>query len=88
MSQKHLTALFKPYGEIKEINVPAKSGNVSLNRGFAFVEFESKDQAESAITKLNDSKWKGRTITVNHSIPKGSYETKMESIVEHTNLDR
>ena len=40
------------------------------------------------MAELNNSKWKGRTITVHFSVPKGSYEHRVESFVEHTKLDK
>ena len=44
--------------------------------------------AQAAVDGLNNSKWKGRTITVNFSVPKLSYESKLDSLVEHTKMDR
>jgi len=60
----------------------------NLNRGFGFVEFKTKEVAQKAIDELNNSKWKGRTVTVNFSVPKLSYESKLDSLVEHTKMDR
>jgi len=37
---------------------------------------------------MNNKKWKGRTLALEFSVPKGSYESKIVKIVEHTNLHR
>ena len=88
IGQKHLQSMFSKFGEIVEINIPSKTGNEKLNRGFGFIEYTSKEHAEKAITELNNSQWKGRTITVHFSVPKGSYDHRLDSMVEHTKLDR
>ncbi|OIO49537.1 MAG: RNA-binding protein [Parcubacteria group bacterium CG1_02_41_12] len=71
-----------PYGvddnQLKEIFSAA--GNVSSatvisdkfsgrSKGFGFVEFESDDEADAAIEKLNGSDIDGRAIVVNEARP-------------------
>jgi len=41
------------------------------------VEFASKDDAQKAVDTMNGSKFKGRNLTVEFSLPKASYETKV-----------
>jgi hypothetical protein len=55
INEKHLKSFFGKYGEISEINIPSKSGNDKMNRGFAFVEFKSKEVAEKAIATVNNT---------------------------------
>jgi len=45
IGQKHLQSHFQQFGSILEINIPSKSGNEKLNRGFGFIEYNSKDEA-------------------------------------------
>ena len=59
-----------------------------MNRGFAFIEFNSKDEGEKMLKEMNGKQWKGRTISVAFSMPKASYEHHVESIVQHTNLTK
>lgn len=59
-----------------------------MNRGFAFVEFGSKEEAMAAISAMHQKKWKGRTVALEMSQAKGIYESKVDKIVEHTNLNR
>ena len=87
MRDKHMTNLFCKFGKIIDVNVPMKSDKDSLNRGFCVVEFEKKEQAQKAIDALHNQKWKGRTLAVEFSVPKGSYDARIKGIVEHTNLD-
>jgi len=52
LKEKHLKLLFEKYGEVKEVAVPIKLEN-NLNKGFAFVQFVKKEDAEKAIKALN-----------------------------------
>lgn len=78
---------FQKHGSIVEVNVPLKSDG-NLNRGFGFVEFSTKEEAFAAIKMMNQQKWKGRTLAVEASVSKGAYQSKVDKIVEHTNLKR
>lgn len=35
---------------------------------------------------MHNNKWKGRTLALEFSVPKGSYESRIKGVVEHTNL--
>jgi hypothetical protein len=43
---------------------------------------------KKAIDAMNLKQWKGRTLALEFSVPKGSYEAKVNSLVQHTNLKR
>jgi RNA recognition motif-containing protein len=86
VKEPHLVKEFAKYGPIVETNVPIKSDN-NINRGFGFIEFDSKETAQKAIDAMNGNKWKGRTLALEFSVPKGSYESRIKGVVEHTNLD-
>jgi RNA recognition motif-containing protein len=87
MKKEHLEKEFGKYGVIVETNVPVKSGDL-INRGFGFIEFDSKETAQKAIDGMNNQKWKGRTLSLEFSVPKGTYETRIEGVVKHTNLKK
>ena len=87
LREKHLTAAFKKFGKIIEVNVPINP-STNTNRGFAFVEFETREMATNAITTMHDSKYKGRSLTVEFAVDKATYEKRIESIVEHTKMER
>ena len=48
LREKHLKAAFSKFGSIKEVNVPVNP-STNMNRGFAFVEFSSRQEATEAI---------------------------------------
>ena len=87
LKEKHMKAVFRKFGPILEINIPVNPTS-NLNRGFGFVEFEKREDAASAITALQGTKYKGRNLTVEFSVPKETYERRLDSIVEHTNMER
>jgi len=76
MREKHLQKSFGKFGKITNIEVPLNNTN-NQNRGFGFIEFSGKGEAQAAITAMNASTFKGRPITVEFSIQKQSYETKV-----------
>jgi len=87
LREKHLTGVFKKYGPIESVNVPLNPSN-NQNRGFGFVEFTNKEDATSAVKEMHNAKYKGRPLTVEFSLPKATYEKKVQSIVENTNMDK
>lgn len=89
MKEKNLRSYFQRFGKIDEVNVPMKTeGLNTLNRGFAFVEFAEKEIAQKAIDELHNQKWKGRTLALEFSVPKGTYEGKVTNLMENTKMER
>jgi RNA recognition motif-containing protein len=72
----HLKKDFAKYGTIVDVNVPLKNEN-NLNRGFGFVEFSTKAEAEKMIADLNGKKYKGRVVVVEASAPSRKYEKRV-----------
>jgi RNA recognition motif-containing protein len=46
------------------VNLPCSSCHSTRGRGFGTVRFASKEDAEAACNKLNNTELEGRTITV------------------------
>jgi RNA recognition motif-containing protein len=84
MREKHLQKAFSKFGKIESIDVPLNNTN-NQNRGFGFIEFSSKGEAQGAINAMNASMFKGRPLTVEFSLPKASYETKVQHVLDNTN---
>ncbi|RWS31684.1 peptidyl-prolyl cis-trans isomerase E-like protein [Leptotrombidium deliense] len=63
-----LNAAFVPFGDIIDINIPIDF-STQKHKGFAFVEFESAEDAYDAIDNMNDSEIYGKTIRVNIAKP-------------------
>jgi cold-inducible RNA-binding protein len=68
-TEDELSAEFGSYGKVESVAIPADRVS-GRPRGFAFVEMSSKSEAEAAITGLNGTTLKDRTIVVNESRPR------------------
>lgn len=60
----HLQNLFKKFGDVKRVYLP-KNFKTGLGRGFAFIEMDTKENAEKAIIELNNSIFHDRIIRTN-----------------------
>ncbi|KAF3447845.1 hypothetical protein FNV43_RR08551 [Rhamnella rubrinervis] len=58
-TEKDLRQLFSPFGQIKRLRLPMKFGN---HRGFAFVEFVTKQEAQNALQALSNTHLYGRHL--------------------------
>lgn len=68
VDEKILHAAFIPFGDITDIQIPLDY-ETEKHRGFAFVEFETPEDAAAAIDNMNESELFGRTIRVNLAKP-------------------
>lgn len=68
VTDKLLNDAFIPFGDLVDIQMPTDY-ETQKHRGFAFIEFESAEDAAAAIDNMNDSELHGRTIRVNLSKP-------------------
>ena len=68
-TESDLQALFAAAGEVNTINI-VRDRATGQARGFAFVEMSTDDEAQKAITELNDYQLGGRGLTVNEARPK------------------
>lgn len=68
VNEKIIEAAFIPFGDIIDVNLPIDF-STQKHRGFAFVEFESAEDASNAIDNMNDSEIFGKTIRVNIAKP-------------------
>ncbi|KHN96159.1 Nucleotide-binding, alpha-beta plait [Metarhizium album ARSEF 1941] len=61
-TEADMRSVFGKFGTVRRVNIPLSM--TGKNRGFAFLEFESKDQAEKAVAELNNTKFKARILRV------------------------
>ena len=54
LREKHMTSAFRKFGKIIDVTVPLNP-STNQNRGFAFVEFETHDLAQRAVTELSNN---------------------------------
>ncbi|KAL1537533.1 multiple RNA-binding domain-containing protein 1-like [Salvia divinorum] len=60
-TEKDLKQLFSPFGQIKRLRLPMRFGN---HRGFAFVEFLTKQEARNALEALSNTHLYGRHLVL------------------------
>ena len=67
--EAELQELFARAGNVETVRV-MRDMATGRARGFAFVEMATDEEAQAAITKLNDHQLGGRGLTVNEARPK------------------
>jgi cold-inducible RNA-binding protein len=68
-AEQDLRALFAGAGTVDSVNM-VRDQATGQARGFAFVEMGSDEDAQQAITTLNNYQLGGRALTVNEARPK------------------
>ncbi|XP_059446252.1 multiple RNA-binding domain-containing protein 1 [Corylus avellana] len=63
-TKKDLRELFSPFGQIKSLRLPNKFGN---HRGFAFVEYVTKQEAANALQALSSTHLYGRHLVLDRA---------------------
>ena len=69
VTSQELTDLFSQAGEVVSANIITDRFS-GQSRGFGFVEMNSEEAAEKAISQFNDSQMKGRSLKVNEAKPR------------------
>ncbi|CAI9090689.1 OLC1v1025512C3 [Oldenlandia corymbosa var. corymbosa] len=60
-TEKELRQLFSPFGQVKSLRLPMRFGN---HRGFAFVEYVTKQEAKNALQALSNTHLYGRHLVL------------------------
>ena len=68
-TEAELRELFSAHGTVESVNLITEGGS-GRSKGFGFVEFRDDKEANAAITALNGTELRGRTINVNQARPK------------------
>ena len=68
-TEDQLTDLFSRAGQVDNVRV-MRDMATGRARGFAFVEMGSDDDAQKAVSQLNDYQMDGRPLVVNEARPK------------------
>ena len=69
IDEQALTTMFAASGTVDSVNI-MRDQATGRARGFAFVEMSTDEEAQAAISALNNSSLGGRTVTVNEARPK------------------
>ena len=70
--EAQLQDLFAQFGQVDSVRV-MRDMATGRARGFAFVEMGSEDEAQRAVTGLNETQLGGRSLTVNEARPKPAF---------------
>ena len=68
-SEAELRTAFEGYGKVSSCNLVTDK-YTGKSRGFGFVEMESKDEANEAMTNLHDTELNGRNLNINEAKPR------------------
>jgi len=66
IDDQKLKETFEPHGNVVSAKV-VTDRSTGRSRGFGFVEMESSEDAQKAMSALNDSEIEGRNIVVNEA---------------------
>lgn len=69
LSEEELRQVFATYGNVGRVSI-IKDKVTGMSRGFGFVHMDDREEATAAITALNGSDLRGRTMTVNEARPR------------------
>jgi hypothetical protein len=69
MTNEDLSALFEQFGAVTSAKILTDKFS-GRSKGFGFVEMDNADEAQAAISGLNDTDVQGRKIVVNEAQPK------------------
>lgn len=64
VTEETVRAAFVPFGELTDVSLPM-DGKTQKHKGFAFVQFDSKDDAAEAIDNMHNAELYGRVLRVN-----------------------
>ena len=76
---------FSKYGEVIDVYLPMDRYSSNRSRGFAFVNFKSKDDADAAIDALNNRECFGRKRKCNSLV---EFYLSLNTIVVEVNVAR
>lgn len=68
-TEAELRELFSAVGPVSYISLPTDRESGKM-RGFAFIEYNDRAQAEAAIRRFNNQPFKGRPLAVNEARPR------------------
>ncbi|KAG5983988.1 hypothetical protein E4U55_006500 [Claviceps digitariae] len=61
-SEAEILDVFGKFGKVQRVNIPQSMAG--RNRGFAFLDFETKEQASKAVEELNNTKFRSQILKV------------------------
>lgn len=80
-SEAEIRDVFGKFGTVQRVNIPQNMAG--RNRGFAFLDFETKEQAAKAVEELNNTKFRSQIIKT-----EVSKENKVKPTAKSSDLQR
>ena len=68
VTEATVRAAFVPFGEVTDVNMPMDAA-AKKHKGFAFVQFDDRDDAAEAIDNMHNAEMFGRVLRVNLAKP-------------------
>lgn len=68
-TEDEIRSAFEQYGSVSKVSI-IMDRDTGRSRGFAFVEMANGDEAQAAITALNDQDIAGRKVSINEARPR------------------
>jgi RNA recognition motif-containing protein len=69
VTETELRETFEAFGQVTSVTI-IKDKFSGVSRGFGFVEMPTSDEAQAAITGMNEKELKGRVLRVNVARPR------------------
>ncbi len=69
VTEDDLRTMFGEFGEVSSVNI-INDQYTGQSKGFGFVEMSNQQEAEEAISNINDSSVQGRNIKVSQARPR------------------
>ena len=83
-TKKEMMELFRAFGEVKTVRLPKKFGGQSKHRGFAFVEYLTKEDAKRAFESLcHSTHLYGRRLVLEWAEEEESVDAIRKRTLEH-----
>lgn len=83
-TKEELRKLFKNYGQVKGVRLPLKIDG--SHRGFAFIEFMSNEEAQSAFSQLQNTHFYGRKLVIEWAKSEKTIEELRETTQRKANV--
>jgi cold-inducible RNA-binding protein len=74
-TEQDIQEQFSRYGQVSSAII-ITDRDTGRSRGFAFVEMDSKESAQTAIEALNGKELDGRALTVNEARPRDNHSNR------------
>ena len=84
LDNRHLNDTFSAFGNIVSCKVATDDAGVS--KGYGYVQYETKEEAENAIGKVNGMLICDKKVFVGHFVPKQEREKSINSDNTYTNV--